>query len=152
MDIPSEDPRFFSFAQQLVARPNGGEMGREMFEDIRQFSFADRTHGWLETESGNLKGTDIHLWRVRSSGHTIELNEDGKATILIPLSGRIDVETRRGEFGASNGKAILFGPNWRRTHVNALDNEYYDALVFFLDPERNGRLREMSAASSKQSR
>lgn len=102
--------------------------GRDMFDATIRFGFLDEENGSLRTELATL-GRDIELWRVRSSGHEIQLSEPEKITYLLPLRGRLDVAVAQQEYAAGNGSALLFSSNKRRTRVLASNGRMYEALV-----------------------
>lgn len=112
----------------------------EMFGGTTQFDFLDPENGSLNTEMAPLSRS-IELWRVRSSGHEIQLIEPNKITYLLPLSGRLDVAVSGREYSADDGDALLFSPNRRRTRVSASGCTPYEALVVLMPAD--GILRIM---------
>jgi AraC-like DNA-binding protein len=123
---------FFRLAEQVDHRRRRNASGTEMFSDVRFFQFADPVEGWLQTDHGSLADTGMSLWRVRSTGHTVELSEPEYLTVLVPTSGRIGVEVTSQRFGASAGSSLLFGPNRRRTNVYPAGSRIYDAAVMLI--------------------
>jgi AraC-like DNA-binding protein len=123
---------FFKLAQRIDPGRRGNAPGIQMFSDTRRFELADAERGWLRTDFGVLAETGVALWRVRSSGHTIELSEPNNITILAPTQGRVDVEVGAEDFGASPGEALLFGPNRRLTHVRPATSNRYDCAAIMI--------------------
>lgn len=133
MNTGASSGEFFQPAQRIEANPRGNVAGQEMFSDVRCFAFDDSEHGWLTTEQGSFGISGPEFWRVRSSGHAIELSEAGRSTLLVPVAGRVDVQTRNSTFGAGTGEFLFFSPNHRTTHVSARAGQPYEALVVMGD-------------------
>ncbi len=129
MGCSAEGAAFFKTGQKIFARPRGDAGGVDMFSDIRSFAFSDPRTGSLQTRFGTLGSAGATLWRIHSSGHTIELSERKHVTILLPLRGRVDVRTGAQELGAATGEALIFGPNRRTTSVRPLSAPRYEALA-----------------------
>jgi len=119
-------------AFQTVEEYNGTRCRRllesSMFDKTLQFSFSNPMRAWLKTEVVEL-GRNIQLWRVRSTGHEISLQEPGKFTYLLPLRGRLDTTVGDGEHKAEADSALLLSPNERRTRVSPAPRSIYEALV-----------------------
>lgn len=141
MNADSGSPGFFRLAQRIEANPRGNLAGPDMFADVKRFAFHDRSKGWLTTETSRLGVSGPELWRVRSSGHSIELSEAGRSTLLVPLNGRVDVQTRNDTVSAVDGEFLFFSPNHRATNVSAQAGRPYEALVVMgsLQPGLRGR-------------
>jgi AraC-like DNA-binding protein len=105
--------------------------GSQMFNETSRFELLDPDHGELVTETVQL-GRGIEMWRVRSSGHEIELNEPSRITYLLPVRGLLEVVAANKEFTAENGGALLFSPNRRRTRVTANGGDRYEAIVVMM--------------------
>jgi len=118
----------------------------EMFDGTTHFDFLDPENGFLTTEMAYL-GRDIELWRVRSSGHEIQLIEPDKISYLLPLSGRLDVAAADREYSAENGDALLFSPNRRRTRVSASNRTPYEALVVLMPADEACRTMKLNGLS-----
>jgi len=121
----------FRSVQEFEAGQPSRSADMEMFDGTTQFDFLDPENGSLNTEMAPLS-RNIELWRVRSSGHDIQLIEPNKITYLLPLRGRLDVAVSGHEYSAENGDALLFSPNRRRTRVSASGCTPYEALVVLM--------------------
>jgi AraC-like DNA-binding protein len=108
--------------------------GEQMFDDVRELSFDDRENGWLETSVAKLGPSRIGLWRVRSTGHRISVGVPSKATLLLPISGSVCVDTGDGEIKATAGEALMIGAAPRRTRTISLARKPYDALALMFPP------------------
>lgn len=88
---------------------------RRMFALEPQFAFTPATNPHLSVRRAQL--ADSRLFRVRSTGHRIELIEPECTSMLIPRRGTIEVRTRRSTFVARPGETLLLAPNRRVTTV-----------------------------------
>lgn len=113
----------------------------EMFDETTWFEFLDPENALLRTEMVSLS-RNIEIWRVRSSGHEIQLIEPNKVTYLLPLSGRLDVSDGEREYSAEEGNALLFSPNRRRTRVSACDRIAYEALAVLMPASNIRRIMD----------
>lgn len=122
---------FFRNQRRVRAGEGVVRSGRDMFPATRRLTFRHPDDGWLLTESGLLGRAGLELWRVRSTGHEIDLAEPSKASLILPLAGRAEVATPSAEHSAGVGQSLLFGPNVRRTRVSGTDG-IYDAAVLLV--------------------
>lgn len=60
---------------------------------------------------------DTRLVRVRSTGHTLGLEDSHNVSVLVVRRGRIVVDTGRETFTATPGDVLLFSPNARTSYV-----------------------------------
>ncbi|WMS41323.1 AraC family transcriptional regulator [Acuticoccus sp. MNP-M23] len=109
-----------------------GGGGVDMFPETLDLTFLDPDAGWLETRYDTLGNDGLELWEVVSTGHEVSLNEPNKASVIVPTRGTVDVATHAGEYSASRGSALLFGPNNRRTRVRPHASGTYEALVLLV--------------------
>lgn len=125
--------------QRIRADLSGNAEGEQMFDDVRELLFDDREGGWLETSVAKLGSSQFGLWRVRSTGHRISVGVPSQATLLLPLSGSICVDTSGGEFAATAGEALMIGAGRRRTRTISRAREPYDALALMFPPGLAGK-------------
>ncbi len=90
---------------------------RRMFALALHFAFTAAANPHLSVRRAQL--ADSRLFRVRSTGHRIELVEPECTSVLIPRRGTIEVRTPRATFVARSGETLMFAPNRRNTSVVA---------------------------------
>lgn len=132
---PQKKSSFFEFKSRLNANPARNIVGTSMFSDVRGLTFHDSENGWLQTGYGELGTSGIGLWRVKSTGHRIELGETDCVTIILPVHGRIDTEAGDSICSAAAGDLLLLGPGKRNTRVNPFSRNAYEAYVILLKPQ-----------------
>jgi AraC-like DNA-binding protein len=133
--IQRHDAALMGGIQRVRADLSRNADGDQMFDDVRELSFDDSEYGWLETTVAKLGPSQIGLWRVRSTGHRISVGVPSQATLLLPLSGSVYVETGGGEFNATAGEALMIGSGPRKTRTNSLARKPYDALALMFPPD-----------------
>ncbi len=128
----------FELSGQIKADGSGNFVKQEMFDETHSFQFADGENGWLETHFAKFSSKELSFWRVRSSGHTVELSSNIHSTFIMPLSGLAFVEADDRSFAVQSNEALLLRPGQRCTHVKAGKDQLYDAfVVLFAEPNRN---------------
>jgi AraC-like DNA-binding protein len=85
--------------------------------------------GWMTVETLPCDQSNVSLSRVTSTGHFIDLTEAERFSVILPLNGKIEVDTAESRYAATPGEALVFGPNCRRTWVRTDNSRPYDALV-----------------------
>ncbi len=138
MALQHERKPLLSGVQRIRADLPSDPDGERMFENVRELFFDDREGGWLETAVARLGSSQIALWRIRSTGHHISVGAPPQATLLLPLSGSVHVETASGEFSANAGEAMMIGAHPRRTRTISRAREPYDALALMFPPSLTG--------------
>ena len=107
--------------------------GRDvLFERVDRFNFVHPARGRMVVRNFSLPGVDVAT--VRSTGHDIALNEGKRATVLLPLKGRIGVETQHGELEVKAGGAMLLPPGYRTTRVRDASGEFLAAVALVQEP------------------
>ena len=132
---PQEKSSFFEFKSRINANPVRNIIGTSMFSDVRGLAFHDSESGWLQTGYGELGTSGLGLWRVKSTGHRIELGETDCVTVILPVHGRIDTEAGDTICSASAGDLLLLGPGKRNTRVSPFSRNAYEAYVLLLKPQ-----------------
>lgn len=66
-----------------------------------------------------LEDAGVTFGQVISSGHEVALEDPDCITILIPTSGRLDIETGGAEYSLDRGTVAVVGAEKRRTRVTA---------------------------------
>lgn len=59
----------------------------------------------------------INLMRIASSGHMIDVTDEGSFTVMMPSTGSLEVTVDGKSHQASSGNVLCFGPSRRRTLV-----------------------------------
>ena len=104
------------FQQTFLLRGKDPEFEQEkMFESEDVFQPHEVEVPEVIVDTGHLGET--RLIQVRSTGHTLELEESRNVSVLVVRRGRIVVDTGRETFTAMTGDVLLFSPNARTTHV-----------------------------------
>lgn len=85
-----------------------------MFSDSRRLTIP-RMDGYVETRLRRIEGTEIAFGQVRSSGHSIHLQEVDRLTILMPRQGRLKVRTGSATHDLSPVRPMAFRPGERST-------------------------------------
>ncbi len=127
--MQQHDKTLMGGVQRVRADLSRNADGDQMFDDVRELSFDDRENGWLDTAVAKLGPSQIGLWRVRSTGHRISVGVPSQATLLLPLSGSISVDTGGGEINANSGEALMIGAGPRRTRAMSRARKPFDALA-----------------------
>jgi AraC-like DNA-binding protein len=89
-----------------------------MFSDSRKLAIPSQL-GYVETWLRVIEGSEIVIGRVRSSGHSIELRETDRLTILLPRAGRLRVRIGANDHSVSLGCPMAFRPGERSTEAIA---------------------------------
>jgi AraC-like DNA-binding protein len=89
-----------------------------MFNDSRKLAVASEL-GYVQTWLRRVEGSEIVIGRVRSSGHSIDLQETDRLTILLPREGRLRVRIGATDHGVSPGSPMSFRPGERSTNAIA---------------------------------
>lgn len=134
---------YFNHLQRICADGRDSVDGEAMFGSVREFSFDRAQAGWLTTEVVRLGQNDVEIWRVRSSGHSIELAVPGPATILLPLAGTLTVQANGREYHGKAGEAFAFDESERHTTVRPGKSGVYAAAAVKLP----GRLHHQATRS-----
>ncbi len=108
--------------------------GRDvLFERIDAFRFAGSARGRMTVRS--LPLGSVSLATVESTGHDIVLSEPGRASFLLPLSGRLGVEAGAQSLAAAPQGALFLRGGHRMTTVRPDGRDRFLAVVA-LAPER----------------
>lgn len=93
---------------------------------------ADRQ--WARWEGGTLADSGIELWRVRSTGHAIDLVGAHRWSYHLPLRGGMGLTFGRDDATVRQGNGALIGTRRRRTHVLPGTRGLFDGIVVLFDP------------------
>ena len=93
---------------------------------------------WARWEGGALGDSGVSLWRVRSTGHAIDLVSGQRWSYHLPLRGGMGLTFRRNDAVVREGDGALLGPARRRTRVVAGAGGLFDSVVVLVDPAQAG--------------
>ncbi|WP_421998885.1 AraC family transcriptional regulator [Reyranella sp.] len=110
-----------------VARPSGNA---RMFQLTEAFRFDHAKHGKMVEDIATIGNLEVA--RVRSTGHFISLREAEKLTVLLPISGQLEVETSKRSWVAEPQAGLLFAPNRRATRARSAHGAHFEANVLLL--------------------
>ncbi|MEE4119541.1 MAG: helix-turn-helix transcriptional regulator [Paracoccaceae bacterium] len=109
-----------------------------VFPNTGALELDDVERHWARWEGGALGGSGVSVWRVRSTGHAIDLVSADRWSYHLPLRGGMGLTFRREEAVVREGNGALVGPARRRTRVVATAGGLFDSLVLLVDPGRAG--------------
>jgi AraC-like DNA-binding protein len=89
-----------------------------MFSRTNAFALSD-AKGRIRVDTAELRPGGLRVSRVRSTGHLVDLTEEAAATVLFPSSGQLRVRVAAAEYRIASKAVCIFGPNARRTRVEA---------------------------------
>ena len=89
-----------------------------------------------------LKPSETHLLAVTSTGHDVEVNDEGSLTIMLPQSGDDSVQLQKRPFHAGAGEGLAFGPS-RRKLQRVFRRTTGDTIWTYLTSIRLGQARRM---------
>jgi AraC-like DNA-binding protein len=89
-----------------------------MFSKTNAFALSDET-GRIRVETAEFKSGGPRVSRIRSTGHLVDLTEETAVTVLFPSAGQLRVRVSAAEYRIAPKVACVFGPNTRRTRVEA---------------------------------
>jgi AraC-like DNA-binding protein len=75
--------------------------------------------GYVETWLRRIEGSDVVFGRVRSSGHSIKLQDTDRLTVLLPREGRLRVRIGSTDHDISAARPTAFRPGERTTDAMA---------------------------------
>ncbi len=75
------------------------------------------------------KTSGTRLLAVTSTGHDIEVDDEGSVTIMLPQSGDVSVQMQNRPFHAGAGEGLAFGPSRRKTSVRAACGREFAAFM-----------------------
>lgn len=93
---------------------------------------------WARWEGGALGDSGVSLWRVRSTGHAIDLVSADRWSYHLPLRGGMGLTFGRKDAVVREGDGALLGPARRRTRVVAGAGGLFDSVVVLVDPAKAG--------------
>lgn len=76
-----------------------------------------------------LEPSGTNIVAVTSSGHDIEVNDEGSFTIMLPYSGNVSVQVQKRSFHARSGEGLAFAPSRRKTSVKAAQGREFAAFM-----------------------
>lgn len=74
----------------------------------------------------------INLMRIASSGHEIDVTDEGSLTVMLPSRGAIEVTVDGKRYQASADGVLCFGPSHRRTHVSSTNAAEFESYLLKL--------------------
>lgn len=89
-----------------------------MFSQTNAFALSHEK-GRIRVETAELRHGGLRVSRVRSTGHLVDLTEETSATVLFPSSGQLRARVAAAEYRIASKAVVVFGPNARRTRVEA---------------------------------
>jgi len=106
-----------------------GKYSTLTFSRANRFNMSDASPKRLAVALAAFGFDRVNLMRIASSGHEIDVNDEGSLTVMLPLRGsvRVDVEDER--YQASAGGVLCFGPSRRRTCVVDSDGADFEAYL-----------------------
>lgn len=89
-----------------------------MFSRTNAFSLLHES-GRVRVDTAHLRPEGPRISRVRSTGHLVDLTEEAAVTVLFTRAGQLRVRVAAADFRITPQSACVFGPNARRTRVEA---------------------------------
>lgn len=88
-----------------------------LFSNPNRMVMADRPKVLARVSRFDLGG--LTVGEVISSGHEVDVSEYLASSLVVPLCGAIECESKAGFVKATTGEALFFSPNRRHTRVSA---------------------------------
>lgn len=88
-----------------------------LFSNPNKMIMAQRPEVHARVSRFDLGG--LTVGEVISSGHEVNVSEYMANSLIVPLSGAIECESKTGLIKATTGEALFFSPNRRHTRVSA---------------------------------
>ncbi|MBY6141883.1 AraC family transcriptional regulator [Leisingera daeponensis] len=79
--------------------------------------------------TAKLEPSGTNIVAVTSTGHDIEVNDEGSLTIMLPYSGDVSVRVQNRSFHARAGEGLAFTPSRRKTSVKAAQGREFAAFM-----------------------
>lgn len=74
-------------------------------------------------------GSGQNILKIVSSGHEIDVTDDGSLTVMLPTRGTLEVESEGKKQHARAGGVLILGPSRRRTRVVRPDKGDFEACL-----------------------
>jgi len=88
-----------------------------LFTDHNSFQMSDAPRRELHTGIGSLDAFDASFMNIESSGHKIDVCDDTYLTVMLPVQGKVAVQSGSEQFSANSGGVLTFLPSARKTIV-----------------------------------
>jgi AraC-like DNA-binding protein len=128
---------FFRVADEVGSDPRVPPRPK-VFPNTRDLSLDPVDRPWACWEGGTLGDSGIDLWRVRSTGHAIDLVGATRWSYHLPLRGGMALTFGRDETAVRAGDGALIGARRRKTHVLPAGSGLFDGIVILFDPAGAG--------------
>lgn len=130
---------FFRLADEVGADPRQPAPARpRVFPNTAALELEPVERPWARWEGGALGASGLSVWRVRSTGHGIDLATAWQWSYHLTLQGCLGLTYAGQEAGARSGEGALMGPAPRRTRVIPAMGGLYESFVVLVDPARAG--------------
>lgn len=106
-----------------------------MFEESRHLHVKGAA-GFVATELLKIDDLGLALGRVASTGHEIELKDNGNFTVLMPHTGHLDVLVGGREYRVISGRPLVFRPGERRTRAESVLAARFRATTLQISADR----------------
>jgi AraC-like DNA-binding protein len=110
----------------------------KIFPNTRDLQLDPAERPWARWEGSTLGESGVDLWRVRSTGHALDLVGATRWSYHLPLRGSMALTFGRREETVDTGYGSILGTRQRRTHVRPARDGIYDGFVLLVDPHRAG--------------
>lgn len=122
-----------------------------LFTESRRLAVTG-ARGFVSTRVTMIKGTDIAIGSVQSTGHMIELREASRLTILLPRAGRLRVRIGAAEHGVTPDSPMAFGVGERTTEAIACRSGQFAATTLQVPINRMVVLAEKAGLPLRSAR
>jgi AraC-like DNA-binding protein len=129
-----EEAMFFQQVDEIGGHPRLPGGRPRVFPNTGNLRLAPAERIWASWKGGALGSSRVDLWKVGSTGHSIDLVGARKRSYHLPIRGRMVLEYQDRELRAGTGEGAFLGTRWRRTHVIAPRDDVFEALVVLIPP------------------
>ncbi|GJL65473.1 MAG: AraC family transcriptional regulator [Nitrospirales bacterium] len=109
-----------------------GKLSTLAFSQARKFHMSDAPQRRLTVSMAAQRQSGANMFRIFSSGHEIELVDEGSLTVMLPRRGLVVVQDGSRERIASDGGVLAFGPSRRKTCVKPPIDGLFEACLLKL--------------------
>lgn len=100
-----------------------------LFTDHNSFKMREAPRRELHTGIGSLDAFDASFMNIESSGHEIDVCDDTYLTVMLPVQGKVAVQSGLGQFTADSGGVLTFLPSARKTYVQPSGEGNFKAFL-----------------------
>ena len=123
---------------------------RLMFQSQKSLTLFDCADPFLAVESAALGQAEMH--RVQSTGHRIELNERDMLTLLLPVSGQIELGSAAGHARLTSGSVAACETGPRETIVRPALERPFEAHAVLVPRHRLSTARTRDFVTGRTAR